>query len=296
MSTRQRLTTAVMAVGLLPLVAAPASAAPPANDEPVGALPLQLGDRVVQDTSEATTNAQDEALNLGCGAPATAASVWYTYAPDQDREVVLDVSESDYSSGMLVFAGTPSVDSVVRCGPGIVALRARAGKTYSIMVVADTGASGGQLVLSLEKAPPEPRVNVSLAPRGVAFRGGAAELHGTYSCRNGELAAVSGTLFQRAGRLKIRGRFSTEIRCRGQRRRWSARAVSPVGTFARGHASVRIRIFACGVITCRQDKAERNVQLAWATAPARRLSVTPPTTRAQRPRPLVEHQGHWSGA
>jgi hypothetical protein len=295
MSTRRRLMTALMAVGLLPLVAAPAGAAPPANDEPLGALPLQLGDRVVQETSEATTNAQDEALNVGCGAPATAASVWYTYAPDQDREVVLDVTESDYSSGMLVFAGTPSADSVVRCGPGIVALRARAGKTYSIMVVADTGASGGQLVLSLEKAPPEPRVNVSLAQRGEAFRGGgAAELHGTYSCRHGELAAVSGTLFQRAGRLKIRGRFSTEIRCNGQRRRWSARVVSPVGTFARGQASARIRIFACGVITCRQDKAERNVQLAWAPAPARRHSMTPPTPRAWRP--LAEHQTHWSGA
>ncbi|WP_156411617.1 hypothetical protein [Nocardioides sp. Soil805] len=284
-----------MAVGLLPLVAAPASAAPPANDEPVGALPMQLGDRVVQDTSEATTNAQDEALNLGCGAPATAASVWYTYTPDQDREVVLDVTESEYSSGILVFAGTPSVDSVVGCGPGIVALRARAGKTYTIMVVADTGTSGGQLVLSLEKAPPEPRVNVSLAPRGVAFRGGAADLHGTYSCRNGELAAVSVTLFQRAGRLKIRGSFSTEIRCHGQRRRWSARVVSPVGTFARGRASARVHIFACGVITCRQDKAERDVQLAWATGPASRQPVTPPTTRPQRPRPLVEHQGHWSG-
>jgi hypothetical protein len=129
----------------------------------------------------------------------------------------------------------------------------------------------------------------------VAFRGGgAAELHGTYSCRNGEFAAVSGTLFQRAGRLKIRGWFSTEIKCDGQHRRWSARVVSPVGTFARGHASARIRISACGVVTCRKEKAERDVQLAWATAPARRQSVTPPTTRAL-PRPLVEHQGHWSG-
>lgn len=299
MSTRRRLMTAVIAVGLLlPLAAAPASAAPPANDEPAGAVPLQLGDRVVQDTREATTTPQDEALNTGCGAPATTASVWYTYTPDKDREVVLDVTESDYSSGVLIFAGTPSAGSVVACGPGIVGLRAKLGKTYSIMAIADTGISGGQLVLSLEKAPPEPRVNVSLAARGVAFRGGAgaAEIHGTYSCRNGEFAAVRGTLLQRAGRLKIQGRFGTEIKCNGQRRQWSARVVSPIGTYARGHARARIQIFACGVIACNQDKAERDLELAWATGPDRRQAAPRPTTWAPRPRPLVALQGHWPGS
>jgi hypothetical protein len=299
MNTRRRLMTAAMAVGLLlPLAATPASAAPPANDEPAGALPLRLGDRVVQDTREATTNAQDEAFNLGCGAPSTAASVWYTYTPDKDRELVLDVTESSYSSGVLVFAGTPSAGSVVSCGPGIVGLRAKLGKTYNIMAFADTGTTGGQLVLSLEKAPPEPRVNVSLAPRGVAFRGGAgaAEIHGTYSCRNGEFAAVSGTLLQRAGRLKVQGRFGTEIKCNGTRRQWSARVISPIGTYVRGHASARIQIFACGVISCNQDKAERDLELAWATNPDRRPAASRPTTWAPRPRPLVELQGHWPGS
>lgn len=295
MSTRRRLMTSMIAGLLLPLVAAPASAAPPANDEPAGALPLQLGDRVVQDTREATTTPQDEALNLGCGAPATTASVWYTYASDRDRGIVLDVTESDYSSGILVFAGTPTAGSVVACGPGIVGLEARAGRTYSIMVIADTGTSGGQLVLSLEKAPPAPRVNVSVAPRGVVYRGGAARLHGTYSCTNGDFAMVSGALLQRAGRLKVRGRFGTEIRCNGQRRRWSAQVVSPVGTYAPGRASARISIFACGVITCSDDSAKRPVQLAWGAGPDRRPSMGPPTTRPERPRPLVEVQGYPPG-
>jgi hypothetical protein len=141
-------------------------------------------------------------------------------------------------------------------------------------------------------------VNVSLAPRGVAFRGGAgaAEIHGTYSCRNGEFAAVSGTLLQRAGRLKIQGRFGTEIKCNGKRRQWSARVISPVGTYVRGHASARIQIFACGVIACNEDKAERGLQLAWATDPDRRPAVPRPTTWAPRPRPLAELQGHWPGS
>ena len=61
------------------------------------------------------------------------------------------------------------------CGQGLVGLRARAGRTYTIMVTADTAVIGGQLSLSLEKAPPPPRVHVSLAGRGVAYRGGAAD-------------------------------------------------------------------------------------------------------------------------
>src|SRR3954462_12468287 len=99
MKTWRLFVTVTAAMGLLPLAAAPASAAPPANDEPLGAVALHLGDRVVQDTSEATTNAQDSALNANCGAPATNASVWYTYAPNMDRTVVLDTTASDYSSG-----------------------------------------------------------------------------------------------------------------------------------------------------------------------------------------------------
>lgn len=296
MTTRRQLVTAVMAVGLLPLAAAPANGAPPANDEAQGALVLQVGDRVVQDTSEATTTTQDEALNAGCGAPATTASVWYTYSPDRDRMVVLDVTASDYSGGVLVFAGTPTADSLVACGPGIVALRARAGKTYSIMVISDTGVSGGRLVLSLEKAPPPPRVHVSISPRGLAFRGGAARLNGTYSCHHGQFAALHGTLFQRAGRLKIQAEFVRGIRCNGDRRRWSARVVSPVGTYARGHALTRVTIVACGILACRRATTKREIQLAWASGSDGRPWAQPPTTGTQRPRPLVGLQGHWPGS
>lgn len=290
----RQLVAAIMAVGVLPLAAAPASAAPPGNDEPQGAVVLHLGDQVVQDTSEATTNTQDDALNAKCGAPATTASVWYTYSPDVDREVVLDVTASDYSGGMLVFAGTPTADSLVTCGPGTVALRAQAGETYTIMVVSDTEVNGGRLVLSLKSPPPPPRVHVSVARRGVAFRGGAARLHGTYFCAHGEFTELSGTLFQRAGRLKIQAEFGKEIRCNGVRHHWSARLVSPVGTYARGHALARIRISACGSFACRRDTTKRHIHLAWAAGSHRQRLVQPTTTQTQRPRPL-EQQRRWPG-
>jgi hypothetical protein len=289
------LATAMSAVGLLPLAAAPASAAPPGNDEAAGAVVLHLGDRVVQDTSEATTSPQDAELNTNCGAPATNASVWYRYSPDADRMVVLDVTASDYSSGILVFAGTPTVDALVTCGPGVVALRARAGETYNIMVFSDTDINGGNLVLSLETAPPPPRVHVSVATRGVAFRGGAARLHGTYTCKNGDFATVGGALLQRAGRLKIQGAFGEEIRCDGRRHHWSSLVISPVGTYAPGLAVAKVRIDACGTFACRHDRTKRNIHLARAAGSHRQQSMPPPATQAERPRPLVEQQRHWPG-
>jgi hypothetical protein len=287
---------ATLAVGLLPLTATPASAVAPENDEPEGAVVLQLGDEVVQDTTEATTNTQDEELNANCGAPATNASVWYQYTPDVDGAVVLDMTASDYSGGALVFTGTPTADSLVTCGPGVVALRAQAGTTYTIMVISDTDVNGGSLVMSLKKAPPPPRVHVSVAKRGVAYGGGAARLHGTYSCKRGEFVAVSGTLRQRAGRLKIRADFGKEVRCDARRHPWSARLVSPVGTYARGNAFAKVRITACGIFACRKDTAKRQVQLAWAAGSERQRLVPTPTHQAERPHPLVEDQMRWSSS
>jgi hypothetical protein len=286
----------MLTVGLLPIAAAPASAVAPENDEPEGAVVLHLGDEVVQDTSEATTSAQDDELNANCGAPETNASVWYQYTPDQDGVVVLDMTASDYSGGMLVFEGTPAADSLVTCGPGTVALGAQAGTTYTIMVISDTEVNGGNLVMSLKKAPPPPRVHVSVAKRGVAFRGGAARIHGTYSCRRGEFSAVFGTLRQRAGRLKIQAQFGQEIRCNGSRHHWSARVVSPVGTYARGPAFAKVRITACGIIECRNDRAKRHIHLAWARESDRQRMLQTPTHRTERPRPLLEQHRHWSGS
>lgn len=285
----------MLAVGLVPFITAPASAAPPGNDEPQGAVVLHLGDRVVQDTSEATTTAQDAALNANCGAPATNASVWYTYSPGVDRTVLLDLSASDYSTGVLVSRGTPTADSFVTCGPGVVPLRARAGKTYYIMVFSDTDVNGGRLVLSLKKAPPPPRVHVTVAKRGVAFRGGAgaARLHGTYSCKHGQFARLSGTLHQRAGRLKIRAELGKRIQCDGRHHHWSALMISPVGTYVRGHARAKIQIIACGIVVCRHDEARRHIHLAWAPRSQPQRWVQPSTTRMGRPRPLIERQRYW---
>jgi hypothetical protein len=293
MRARRFFLPAMLAAALVPLAAGPASAAPPGNDESAGAVALHLGDRVEQDTTAATTNAGDDALNAGCGAPATSASVWYTYSPTVKRNVVLDTTDSSYSAGLMVFDGTPTADSLVTCGPGGVGLRARAGKTYYVMAFSDTEVNGGDLVLTLQNAP-TPRVHVSLAKRGVAFHGGAAKLHGTFSCTHSEsFAELDAHLSQRAGRLKIQADSGTGIQCDGNRHHWSIRLVSPVGTYARGDAVAKVQIISCGLLQCRQDKVKRNVHLAWAPKPHRQWMAHPTTARTEHRRPLIQPQRHW---
>lgn len=58
------------------------------------------------DTTEATTDGDDAQLNETCGAPATDASVWYAFVAGSDAVVVVDVSQSGYSAGVLVGVGS----------------------------------------------------------------------------------------------------------------------------------------------------------------------------------------------
>jgi hypothetical protein len=268
------------------------AAAPPANDESTGAVVLHLGDQVNEDTTQATTNAGDDALNANCGAPATNASVWFKYTPTKDRNVILDTSASDYSSGMMVFKGTPTPNSLRACGPGSVGIRAKAGKTYYVMAFSDTDVNGGNLVLTLNNAP-TPHVHVTVAKHGLAFHGGAAQIHGTYSCTHAEsFAGVDSHLLQRAGRLKIQADSGTNVTCDGRTHPWSTRLVSPVGTYAKGAAKAKATIFACGVIQCSHIKVKRDVHLSWAKSP-NRAWMKQPTRSLRVHHPLISRQQHW---
>ena len=294
MRALRHLVPALLAVALVSLAAAPAMAAPPANDEPGGAIALQLGDRVTQDTTQATTNSGDDALNANCGAPATNASVWYQYTPVVTGNAVLDTTQSSYSAGLMVFQGTPTADSLVTCGPGEVGLHAVAGTTYTIMAFSDTDTIGGTLVLSLKNAP-RPRVHVKLSKHGVAFhKGGAAKIHGTYSCTHSEsFAVIAAHLRQRAGRLKIQADSGTNIRCNGKRHHWTAKLVSPVGTYAAGKAVAKVGIVSCGLIQCRQAKTQAHLHLTWSSGPQRQWMKHPTTAPRQHPRPLSERHRAW---
>src|ERR1700752_464596 len=141
----------------------PALAAAPANDTFGGATLVSVGFSEQLDTTEATTDADDAQLNASCGAPATDASVWYAL-DGTDNGVVVDVSSSNYSAGVLVGVGTQGNLQTVACGPGAVAFFAAAGTTYYVLAIDDQfdgGGNGGNLSISFNEIPPPPTVDIT---------------------------------------------------------------------------------------------------------------------------------------
>jgi hypothetical protein len=192
----------------------------------------------------------------------------------------------------MVFQGTPTPDSIVACGPEIVGFQVQAGTTYFIMAFSDTGdLTAGNLDLTLRNEP-TPVVHVSVAKGGAAFHRGAATVHGTYACRNADFfAGITVHLLQRAGRLKIQGDGGADVRCDGARHRWTARVVSPWGTYAPGFAVARATIFGCGFVECSQAVAKRQVHLTSASGSARWMQR--PTTGLTVPRSATLVRTHW---
>src|SRR5947207_8039058 len=89
----------------------------PSNESFAGAAPINaLPFSTTLDTTQATSDAIDEDANAQCGAPATEASVWYSFASAADQTVVADVSASSYSAGVIVVTGSPGAFNVVACG------------------------------------------------------------------------------------------------------------------------------------------------------------------------------------
>jgi hypothetical protein len=161
------------------------------------------------------------------------------------------------------------------------------------MAFSDTDAIGGDLVLKLENAP-RPRVHVRLAKHAIAYKHGAAKLHGTYSCRHAEaFAELDAHLQQRSGRLKIPGDAGRSIRCDGKRRHWSVRLVSPIGTYAQGRAWARVTIVACGLLECRQHTVRRHVHLAWNSSSSRPWMAHPTHAGTLHGHPVIPRHRRW---
>lgn len=262
---RSTLSAATAGLLLLPVMAAAANAAPAPNDTAATATVVTaLPTTISQDTTGATTDAQDAALNANCGAPATNASVWFTYTAATDGGVIADMSASSYSGGFFVTEGVPAGNNLIACGPSTVGFGTVAGQTYYIAAFSDTAINGGQLVVTFDVAPPPPESTVTVDPKGTAYKDGSAKLTGTYSCTNADdfFSDISGTLTQRVGRIKITGDFFVNpLQCDGAVHRWEATAFSNNGLFRGGKAATVAFAFACGAFECSLGYAEQTVQL-----------------------------------
>ena len=267
MFTTQHCAWAAVLVTAAILTPSPASAAPPSNDTSSGATPAAVGFNQVLDTTEATTDAQDAQFNETCGAPATDASVWYVIQ-GTGGGVLVDVSESNFTAGVMVGVGTPGSLDTVTCGPGAVGFTAEAGTTYYVLAFddqADGTGNGGSLHISFVEAPPPPTVSITVDPRGTfSAKTGAAHLTGTYTCTDADFIEIFGDVRQPVGRGSVTGFFDIfdEGTCDGTPRTWGADVFPDSGKFAGGKALTVSFSFACGAFECTEGFNEQTVQLS----------------------------------
>ncbi len=248
-------------------LAAPVLAAPPSNDMYDGRLPIAVGDDLTVDTTEATTDADDEEMNIPCGAPAMDASVWYEFTASADGFIAIDVSESNYSAGVFVALGSPGSFEVLGCGPGATFFEAVAGETYAILAIddqSDGAGNGGTLRITMEEIPPPPDVSVTLNRTGRFNHDGSATISGTVTCSDAPVEFTFIDIFvqQAVGRIKINGfGFIEGFTCDGTTQAWSADVFADNGIFKGGKALSVSFAIACGEFLCGEGFDERVVQL-----------------------------------
>jgi hypothetical protein len=194
--------------------------------------------------------------------------VWYVLE-GSGTPVVVDVSQSGYSAGVLVGVGSQGNLQTVACGPGTVSFFAGVGTTYYVLAIddqGDEGGNGGSLSISFNEIEiPPPTLNIAVNRFGeVDTQTGVATISGTYTCTDGDFIQVSLNARQNVGRFHtIFGFafFSDVGTCDGVPHTWTA-AVSPQsGKFGGGKAMTVTFSFACGPFQCADRFVEQTIQL-----------------------------------
>src|SRR5712691_1988781 len=229
--------------------------AQPANDDPGGAVAITtVPSTITQNTSDATTSAEETALNAFCGAPTLAQGVWFQFTPTVSEDLAADVTGSDYSAGILVLTGSPGNFTPILCGPGRVTGPVTAGQTYYLLIFGDgflTAATSGNLVLRVSPAIPAPTITVTINPRGTVDKTGNANISGTVTCSStdgsGIVFDVFGSLRQTVGRIFVDGSFDELLfsACDGTPVNWTALVFGFNGKFAGGKAAIVAIGFGC---------------------------------------------------
>jgi hypothetical protein len=241
------------------------------NDTVGGATPVSIGTTITQDTSLAdATDATETALNANCGAPTVEHGVWFTITVATDTFVKFNTSLSDYSAGMMLFAGAPTAGGLLTCGAQQIAYGLSAGQAYNVLAFGDgflTQQTGGNLVFSVALGIPAPTIDITVARYATVDRSGVVHLTGTVTCTSqdgsGTVFEVFGDITQRVGRLLIRGffdNFNLTIACDGIAHPWDAFAVGDNGIFAGGKAVTVALAFGC-TDECTSGYVQATVQL-----------------------------------
>ena len=239
------------------------------NDTVGSATVVAIGDTKTQDTTLAdTTDPAETALNQFCGAPVVEHGVWFTFTAAADGFVALDTQASDYSAGIMLFAGAPTAAGLLNCGPGLIVNDVTNGTTYNMLVFGDglSTATGGNLVFTVRTAIAPPDLTLTINRSGSVDRHGTVHIWGNATCTStdgsGTFFEVFGDVTQRVGRILIRGFFDTLpfTPCDGAPHRWDAYFTGDNGIFAGGKAATVSIGFGCTDL-CSEAFVSATIQL-----------------------------------
>lgn len=212
------------------ILATTASAVVPENDDFDNAVAIDsvLPQTINTNTAEATT-APDDPSCAGNGH-----TVWYTYVATEDMRIEFNTFGSNYDTTLSAYVGERGSLTQVACNDDAGSLQSRirfdmnAGETYYIMVGSWAWTSGGNLVLTVDLAPP-PIVTVQINPKG-SLENGVATVTGTITCAEPAYVVLNGLLLQNAGRGSIVGSIYQEHYCYGEMP-WSMTMKDPYNPF-----------------------------------------------------------------
>lgn len=205
---------------------------PPANDDFDSATPiaeLPFSDSI--DTRGATADPSDP---VDCYTPSS--TVWYSFSPSSNMQVLATTSASDYSAPIAVYTGTRDNFSIITCNYPCVTFDAEAGKTYFFMV-GDFYGVGGNLVFNFDVTPPPLTIDQTVQAINQVNKAGVATISGTVTCSQPANVYLYGQVKQRAGRLFIRGEYSINIICEDTTP-WTTQVEGYIGPFLPGLVTV----------------------------------------------------------
>ncbi|SFM95663.1 PPC domain-containing protein [Nitrosomonas communis] len=260
----------LMIIALIWLGMSSAIAEPPTNDDFASATiatePLPFVNTI--NTSEAIT-AEDDPYCSGQGP-----TVWYSFTPSENMRIQANSFGSDYDTTLSVYTGIRGNLLQIACNDDTAGLQssvsfdAVAGQTYYFMAGAFGSGPGGNLVFTVQVAPPPLTIDLIIDPVGSFDRLGSATIRGTISCSSPTFVNLFGEVKQEAGRLFVRGAFGTYLECNGNTP-WEVTINDQNGKFAGGpiKASARANAYDQNTGEFSQDSADAIVQLRGSGKP-----------------------------
>lgn len=203
------------------------------------------------DTTDATTANDDPVptcISMGH-------TVWYQITPSTDMRLEVNTFRSDFDTVLSVYTSSnPTSLTEIICNDDAaqtlqsrVRFDASAGMTYYIMAGSFADNPGGNLVITVDEAPPSGPplvIDLTIDPVGLVKPNHmVAIVSGTLTCSKPVPAFVWIQVEQRAGRDIIHGFSESYVECNGETP-WIATISDADGVFVGGKANVNANAFA----------------------------------------------------